>query len=73
MTKRRKDPGAPWSPMTPNKKSAGSPALNLLTYKSNYLDPNVAARDHRERLEEKLSKFANTELTPVKKRRGLPK
>ena len=73
MTKRRKDPAGPWSPMTPNKKSAGSPALNLITYQSNYLDPHVAARHHRERLTEKLSKFASKELTPVKKRKGLPK
>ena len=54
------------------KKSAGAPSLNPTTYKSNYLDVNVAARHHRERLENKLNGFTNQELTPVKKRRGLP-
>ena len=75
---RRKDPGAPWSPLGgPNPLSRGKvkigPSLCPTTYQSRYLDPHVAARDHRERLTEKLSKFASKELTPVKKRKGLPK
>ena len=75
---KRKDPGAPWSPLAgPNSLSrgkvhSGGPALSPTTYQSRYLDPHVAARHHRERLTEKLSKFANAELTPVQKRRGLP-
>ena len=50
MAKRR-DLGAPWSPMVPNKRSAGAPALNPTTLahqgKSRYLDATVAANDIR--------------------------
>ena len=54
-----------------NKRSAGAPALNPLTYSGPYLNVNVAARQRREeQLQQKLSKFAEMELTSVRPRRG---
>ena len=75
---KRKNMGAPWSPLGgPNplsrgKVHSGGPALNPLTYQHRYNDPHVAARHHRERITEQLTKLASTPLSPVKPRRGLP-
>lgn len=65
--RRRNDPGAPWSPVVPNKRSAGSPALNPLTLaqqgKARYLDANAAANDIRKA--SAMPSFVGLELSPL--------